>query len=81
MASKFDPITVQNAKILLAFADNNMRVQSTARAVHYCPTNVEYHLVKIKRVTGLNPHKFHDLVKLVNIMQKIVTENSPNVEH
>lgn len=52
-------------KILIAYAECNMNVSETARALMYHRNNVDYHLKKIAEETGLNPFCFYDLVQLL----------------
>lgn len=52
-------------KIVLLMAECNMNIAETARRAYTHRNNVEYHLGKIKRETGLDPKNFYDLVKLL----------------
>lgn len=52
-------------RIIRALADNDMKVSVAAEKLHYCEGTLYYHMNKIKRLTGLDPKKFWDLVKLV----------------
>ena len=60
-------MTRQQAKIILAFAENDMQVKATGAQLYTHPTNVSYHLNKIQRQMGWNPRKFYDLCFLVGV--------------
>ena len=51
-------------KILIALADNNMKVTEAAKSLFLHRNTVLFHLRKVKEETGLDPCKFHDLCKL-----------------
>lgn len=55
-------MTAQDAEIILAFADNNLNVSQTAKAMSYSRSAVVYHLEKIKDETGLEPMNFWNMV-------------------
>lgn len=50
---------------LLAFAECNMSTSETARKLYCTHGTVKYRLWRIKERTGLDPHRFYDLVELV----------------
>lgn len=52
-------------QIILAYADNDMNAQRTSRHIYYHRNSMWYHFNLIQKKTGLDPRKFHDLVKLV----------------
>ena len=56
-------------RIIRALADNDMKVSVAAELLHYTEGTLYYHMNKIKRLTGLDPKKFWDLVKLVTCMK------------
>lgn len=58
-------MTDTERKVILAFAENNMRSTATADALHYHRNTIEYYLNKIKRTYNLDPKNFYDLVELV----------------
>lgn len=60
-------LTDIDVQIVLALADNNMNVCKTARSLFMHRNNVAYHIGRIKKLTGLDPTNFHDLVKLVQM--------------
>ena len=61
-------MTELDVRMVLAFAENNMRVSHTARKTFYHHNTVDYHLGKVKQETGLDPHNFYDLGKLVKML-------------
>ena len=59
-----------NIDVLLAYAENDMLMTKTAEAIYRSVYTVNWHLEQIHKLTGLNPKKFYDLVKLVDIYGK-----------
>lgn len=59
-------LTELDWEVIHHYADNDMSVSATARAAHMHENTVRYHLEKVQKETGMNPRKFHDLVKLLN---------------
>ena len=64
-------MTYRQAKIILTFAENNMRVRDTALQLYRSEGSVSYQFKKIHKETGLNPRKFFDLVSLVEMARRI----------
>ena len=60
-------MTKHQAKIILAFAENDMKIKPTSEKLYMCEANVHYHLTKIQRQMGWNPRKFYDLCFLVGV--------------
>ena len=60
-------MTKQQAKIILAFAENDMKIKPTGKQLFLCEASVTYHLNKIQRQMGWNPRKFFDLCYLVGV--------------
>jgi carbohydrate diacid regulator len=60
----------EELETLLAYAENDMNVLRTAKEgfLHY--NTVKYRLKRIKEKTGLDPHRFYDLMKLVQMAEK-----------
>lgn len=63
-------LTVLDIHVVLAYAENNMIVAETARALFMHRNTVQYHLDVTRDKTGLSPMKFYDLVKLVGILKE-----------
>ena len=61
--------------IIKAFADCNMKIAETARKMFFCRSTIEYQLERVKDKTGLDPCKFHDLNKLLSIIERGANEN------
>ena len=59
----------RDVEIILALADNNLNESETSRALYMHRNTVVYRIRKIKRLTGLDPTKFHDLCKLIQRVQ------------
>lgn len=57
-------LTDSEKKILEAYANNNMSLGKTAKALFYHKNTVLYHLKCIREKYGLNPNNFYDLCKL-----------------
>ena len=55
---------------LLTFAECNMSTSETARKLYCTHGTVKYRLGRIKERTGLDPHRFYDLVELVRRYNK-----------
>ena len=60
-------MTPTQAKIILAFAENDMKIKATGAQLYMHHTNVIYQLKKIQKQMGWNPRKFYDLCYLVGI--------------
>ena len=56
--------------IILAMADYDMNEAKVGRMMHYRRNTVSYHCEQIFAKTGLNPKKFYDLVKLVELVKE-----------
>ena len=63
-------LTIADKKIILGYAKNDMVVSRTASDLCYHRNAIEYHLTRVKREIGLDPHNFYDLIKLVDIVKE-----------
>lgn len=54
-------------KIILALAENDMKIYKARKSVFLSDTGFRYHLKKIQKETGLSPWNFYGLVKLVEM--------------
>lgn len=52
---------------ILAYAKCDMNANATGKMIFASHNTVEYWLAKIFLKTGLNPKKFYDLIKLVDM--------------
>ncbi len=55
--------------IILALAEYDMNVSMVARVTHYHRNTIAYRTGKIQKECGLNPLKFYDLIKLIEIVK------------
>ena len=60
-------LTDVDAQIVLALAENDMNESETARSLFMHRNTVVYHIGKVKKLTGLDPTNFYDLVELVQM--------------
>lgn len=60
-------MTRQQAKIILAFAENDMEIKATAKQLYMSDGTVAYYLTRIREQMGWNPRKFYDLCYLVGV--------------
>lgn len=67
-------LTEQEIKIIIALAQNNMKVKVAARSIPASYQYIRYNLTKLKRRTGLDPRNFFDLMKLWQIVEEISDE-------
>lgn len=56
--------------IIRAMADCNMRISTVARNTAFHRNSVSYHNKQIKEMTGLDPTRFYDLVKLIEELEE-----------
>jgi DNA-binding PucR family transcriptional regulator len=69
-----DEITPIRCKIILALADNRMRVTEAARELFMHYSTVIYHIRLIKAITGKDPMNFYDLIDLVRMAREMLTD-------
>lgn len=55
---------------ILAFAECDMSILKTSKKTNYHWNTIMYHLEKTRKKTGLNPRRFYDLVKLVEMVKE-----------
>lgn len=58
-------VTWTQRHILMVYARCNMSRRKTAEACFLSLKDIDYHLRMVEIKTGLNPHNFKDLVKLI----------------
>lgn len=63
MPTKGNILTDMDIKVLKTYA-HSTSVKNAAKAMYMSHTSFSYHLQKIHRITGLNPHIFKDMAKL-----------------
>ena len=64
-----DEMTPVRKDIVLALANNRMRLREVAKELHYHRTTILYHIGIIKSITGKDPMNFYDLGELVKIVK------------
>lgn len=64
-----DELTPVRRDIILALAENQMRITQTARKLFLDRNTVVYHIQLIKSITGKDPMNFYDLYQLVQIVK------------
>lgn len=52
-------------EIILALADNGMKVKEVSRVLFRPAKNVEHHIKRIREITGKDPLNFYDLYDLL----------------
>lgn len=60
------------ARIIVAMAENNLRPQRVAKALHYSRTNVDYHVQRVRELTGKDPRDFFDMCELLPVAREIL---------
>lgn len=63
-----EALTWTQKRILEAYARCNMSRKKTAEMCMYTARDIDYHMRMIEVKTGLNPHNFLDLVKLLKAL-------------
>lgn len=56
--------------IIESMADFNLNTTDVANHLMYHRNSILYHLNKIKQFSGLDPRKFYDLVKLLELIKE-----------
>lgn len=69
-----DELTPVRCRIILALANNSMRVSRAAQAIEMGHSTLLYHLKLIKAITGKDPMNFYDLIDLVRIVREVLTD-------
>lgn len=60
----------KDLETITAMADCDMNVCAVARKLFISHNAVVYRLYRINQKTGLNPHRFYDLVKLLEVAKE-----------
>lgn len=64
------PMDKMDYRVILSLAKNDMRPTDAGYEMDLHRGTVMYRIDKIKRLTGLDPRKFYDLIKLVEMARK-----------
>lgn len=62
-----DGMNERMREVVLALAGNDMVMERAAREIYLSRSTVEYHTRQIRERTGLDPRRFYDLQKLVEM--------------
>ena len=54
--------------IIQSMADCNMCISDVARKNYRSPNSIQYHLRKVKRISGKDPKNFYDLMWMISRM-------------
>lgn len=65
-------MTPEEAKLILIFADEDMKVKFTAEKLGVVAKTVVNRINRVHSKTGLNPRKFYDLCKLLPKARKVL---------
>jgi DNA-binding PucR family transcriptional regulator len=68
-------MTELDKDVIVALADNGMKISGAGRVLFMCYNTVLYHIQKIKTATGLDPRDFHDLCVLYAMVRKERKDN------
>ena len=66
-------MTKQEAKIIVALANNRLTAREAARSLNYHHNTIYYHKVKILKATGLDPYDFYDMQKLLPMAEEVLS--------
>lgn len=72
-------MTKYQAKIIMAYANNDMNVKLASKELWMSDGNVGYHLTKIRKQMGFDPRKFFDLCYLVGVAQQRIGGNDDSL--
>lgn len=65
-------MTYKQAKIVIAYAENDMDARATGYAVHLTDGSIAYHLRNVAKETGKDPKRFFDLCWLVGMAAQVI---------
>lgn len=57
-------------KVIKLYADHDMQQQTIAKLIPCHRNTIEYYFQKVKRKTGLDPKRFHDLRILIDFIER-----------
>ena len=63
-----ETLTELERELIRLMADLDLNVTAVAKTTYRNRNTVVYHIEKIKKKTGLDPKRFHDCVKLLEII-------------
>lgn len=65
-------MTKQEAKVILALANNGLSGRAAARSLNYHHNTIYYHKTNIRKEYGLDPYDFYDMQKLLPIAKEVL---------
>lgn len=68
-------MTKQEAKVIVALANNGLSGRGAARSLNYHHNTIYYHKVKILKATGLDPYDFFDMQKLLPMAEEVLAHD------
>lgn len=71
-------MTTTQAKVIVAFAKNNMNVMATTRDMFVHSNSVYYYIYKTIEETGLDPRNFYNLCELLPMANAVLEEEHDN---
>ena len=63
-------LTDMDKQVILSLADCNMNITEAARRMFAHRNSIEYHVKRVKKISGLDATKFYDLCKLIQIVKE-----------
>ena len=64
------PFNPLEKSIIESMAEFNLSIKDVANHLMYHRNSIRYHANKIKEHSGLDPRKFYDLIKLLELIQE-----------
>lgn len=68
MGVNMEGLTEFDKECVLMYAKCDMSTVSAGKSLFIHPNTLVYHLKQVHKKTGLNPRKFFDLVKLMDLL-------------
>lgn len=65
-----EKLSYQQKEIIVAMARCDLTVSRAAKELYRHRKNVDYHVCEIVRKTGLDPRKFYDMIRLLDMVEK-----------
>ena len=65
-------MTDLQAEVILALADNGLKIRKAAQQTYRNPNTIRYHIQTIREKTGLDPLDFWDMQKLVPMAKEVL---------
>ena len=64
-------LSEEDCELIKNFAECDLHTVRVARKMHYTHGSISYRTRRIKEKTGLDPRSFYDMIKLLEIVDKI----------